>query len=217
MSTVVYDAAVLVAADRNERRTWAEHKARLELGVVPLVPAPVIAQVSRSPQQAQLRRFLTGCVVVPLGESEAHEAGRLLGMTRTADVVDAVVVTVALRRKAAILTSDPDDIERLVRASGREAELSRKRPSRRRQPAAPPAPLPLPGHGIALRTEPECDSQTLRQRLRRRPHGAAGEAEREAAPRGAASLQQRCRRCPWGSGRPSHPTGCESVDSGLSG
>jgi predicted nucleic acid-binding protein len=119
MSTVVYDAAVLVAADRNERRAWAEHKARLELGVVPLVPAPVVAQVSRSPQQVQLRRFLTGCEVVPLGESEAHEAGRLLGKTRTADVVDAVVVTIALRTKAIILTSDRDDIERLVRASGR--------------------------------------------------------------------------------------------------
>ena len=123
MSGVVYDAAVLVAADRNERRAWAEHKARLELGVIPLVPAPVVAQVSRSPQQAQLRRFLTGCVVVPLGESEAHEAGRLLGITRTADVVDAVVVTVALRQKAIILTSDPGDMERLVRASGREVPV----------------------------------------------------------------------------------------------
>src|SRR5436190_22898791 len=120
MNAVVYDAAVLVAADRNERLAWAEHKARLELGVVPLVPAPVVAQVSRSPQQAQLRRFLTGCVVVPLGESEAHEAGRLLGMTRTADIVDAVVVTTALRQKAMILTSDPDDMERLARSSGRE-------------------------------------------------------------------------------------------------
>ena len=66
MTTVVYDAAVLVAADRNERRAWAEHKARLELGIIPLVPAPVVAQVSRSPQQAQFRRFLTGCTVVPL-------------------------------------------------------------------------------------------------------------------------------------------------------
>jgi hypothetical protein len=119
VSTVVYDAAVLVAADRNERRAWAEHKVRLELGVVPLVPAPVIAQVSRSPKQAQLRRFLTGCAVIPLGESEAHEAGRLLGMTRTTDVVDAVVVTTALRQKATILTGDPGDIGRLVRASGR--------------------------------------------------------------------------------------------------
>ena len=58
--------------------------------------------------------------MVPLGEDEAHEAGRLLATTRTTDVVDAVVVTVALRRKAVILTSDPEDMERLVRASGRE-------------------------------------------------------------------------------------------------
>ena len=96
MNAVVYDAAVLVAADRNERRAWAEHKVRLELGIVPLVPAPVVAQVSRSPQQAQLRRLLTGCTVVPLGETEAHEAGRLLGLTKTADVVVAVVVTTAI-------------------------------------------------------------------------------------------------------------------------
>jgi hypothetical protein len=44
-------------------------------------------------------------------------------MTGTADVVDAVVVTVALRQKATILTSDPDDIQRLVRASGREVAV----------------------------------------------------------------------------------------------
>ena len=123
MSAVVYDAAVLVAADRNERRALAEHRARLEFGVIPLVPAPVVAQVSRSPQQAQLRRFLTGCAVVPLGESEAHEAGRLLGLTKTADVVDAVVVTTALRQKAMILTGDRFDMERLVRASGREVAV----------------------------------------------------------------------------------------------
>ena len=124
MSAVVYDAAVLVAADRNERRAWAAHKARLEFGIIPLVPAPVVAQVSRSPRQAQLRRFLTGCAVVPLGESEAHEAGRLLGLTRTADVVDAVVVTTALRQKAMILTGDRVDMERLVRASGRDVDVA---------------------------------------------------------------------------------------------
>jgi predicted nucleic acid-binding protein len=123
MSNVVYDAAVLVAADRNERRAWAEHKVRLELGLIPLVPAPVVAQVSRSPQQAQLRRFLTGCMVMPLGEQEAHEAGHLLGISKTADVIDAVVVTTAIRQKATILTSDPHDIKRLVRAAGREVAV----------------------------------------------------------------------------------------------
>ena len=111
MSSVVYDAAVLVAADRNERQAWAEHKAGLELGVIPLVPAPVIAQVSRSPQQAQLRRFLTRGAVVPLGESEAHEAGRL----RCGDG--------SLRQNAIILTSNADEIERLVSASGREVAV----------------------------------------------------------------------------------------------
>ena len=124
MSTVVYDAGVLVAADRSDRRTWAEHKARLEFGILPVVPSPVLAQVSRSPQQAQLRRFLTGCVVVPVGEREAHEAGRLLGKTRTADVVDAFVVIVAIRNNAMIVTSDRGDLERLVRASGREVTIS---------------------------------------------------------------------------------------------
>lgn len=120
MSDIVYDAAVLVAADRNDRRAWAEHKARLEFGITPLVPSPVVAQVSRSSQQVQLRRFLARCAVVPVGESEAHEPGRLLGKTGTTDIVDATVVTIAFRQKAMILTIDPDDIKRLVRASGRE-------------------------------------------------------------------------------------------------
>jgi hypothetical protein len=44
-------------------------------------------------------------------------------MSRTADVVDAVVVTIALRQRATILTSDPDDIKRLVSASGREVAV----------------------------------------------------------------------------------------------
>jgi predicted nucleic acid-binding protein len=123
VSGFVYDAAVLVAADRNDRQSWAEHKARLEMGLVPFAPAPVVAQVSRSPKQAQLRRFLRGCIVVPMGESDAHAAGRLLATTKTADVVDAAVVTVALQNQAIILTSDPDDIERLVRASGRYATV----------------------------------------------------------------------------------------------
>src|SRR6185295_5897265 len=48
VTSVVYDAGALVAADRNERRMWAEHRVRLELGLSIAVPAPVLAQVSRS-------------------------------------------------------------------------------------------------------------------------------------------------------------------------
>ena len=98
MTTVVYDAAVLVAADKTTTDV-GRTQGPSGTWIIPLVPAPVVAQVSRSPNKPSFRRFLTGCVVVPLGESEAHEAGRLLGMTKTADVVDAVVVTTALRKK----------------------------------------------------------------------------------------------------------------------
>lgn len=83
MSDVVYDAALLIASERSDRRAWADHKARLELGLVPLVPAPVVAQVSRPGRQAQLRRLLRGCIVVPFDEASAHAAGRLLGASRT--------------------------------------------------------------------------------------------------------------------------------------
>lgn len=123
MNRVVYDAGLLVAADRSDRRTWAAHRLRLELGFMPLVPAPVVAQVSRSANQAQLRRFLASCAIVPFEERDAHEVGKLLARSRTSDVVDAFVVTTALQWRAVILTSDVDDIERLVSASGRNVRV----------------------------------------------------------------------------------------------
>src|SRR5258708_2090093 len=98
MRPVVYDTGVLIAADRCERRTWAGPGVRREAGVIPLVPSPVVAQASRSPKQAQMRRLLRGCEVVPLDEAAAHAAGSLLGKTRTKDVVDASVAVLSRRR-----------------------------------------------------------------------------------------------------------------------
>lgn len=111
---VVYDAGVLVAAERNDRHVWADHRARLELGVLPATTAPVVAQVSRSPRQAQLRRFLRGCVVVAFAPEQAHEVGELLGRAATADVVDAHVVVAAATAAATVLTSDSRNVERLA-------------------------------------------------------------------------------------------------------
>ena len=112
--SVVYDAGVLVAADRDDRTVWADHRARLELGAVPATTAPVVGEVSRSPQQAQLRRFLRGCDVVAFVASEAHDIGVLLAKAGTADVVDAHVALTAARRGATIVTSDPSDLRRLA-------------------------------------------------------------------------------------------------------
>ena len=117
MNAAVYDAGALVAAERNVRAVWAEHRVRLEAGLVPVVPAPVIAQVSRSARQVQLRRFLRGCDVIAFDEVDAHDAGRLLARSRTSNVVDAAVVVLAVSRDAEILTGDREDIQRLLVAA----------------------------------------------------------------------------------------------------
>ena len=113
MSTV-YDAGVLIAADRNDRQAWADHRVRLEAGIVPITTAPVIAQASRSSRQAQLRRFLRGCQIMAFSAEQSHEVGALLAKTRTTDVVDAHVVVVASRTESVVLTSDPEDLEVLA-------------------------------------------------------------------------------------------------------
>ena len=81
MTSVVYDAGPLIAAERNDRRFWAEHRVRLELGIVPCVPSPVVAQVSRSRTQVQLRRLLRGCEVVSLDETRT-DIEHLVSTTR---------------------------------------------------------------------------------------------------------------------------------------
>lgn len=111
--SVVYDAGLLVAADRNDREVWADHRARLEVGVVPVTTAPVVAQVSRSPRQVQLRRFLRGCDIVGFTREDPHEVGALLSRAGASDVVDAHVVLTANRSRSTVLTADEQDIQLL--------------------------------------------------------------------------------------------------------
>lgn len=124
LQSVVYDSGVLIAADRNVRRVWAEHEFRLEAKITPLVPAAVVAQVSRSSRQARLRLFLRGCRVVTLDESTAHEIGALLASARTPDVVDASVIVVAALHKALIISDDVQSLTRLLDAGGIELAVS---------------------------------------------------------------------------------------------
>lgn len=63
---------------------------------------------------------MQACVVEPLDEARAKEIGLLLTRTKTRtrpDIVDATVVVGAVRRGDAIVTSDPDDIGRLIAAA----------------------------------------------------------------------------------------------------
>jgi hypothetical protein len=121
--SVVYDAGVLIAAERNDREVWADHRARLELGVVATTTAPVVAQVSRSAEQVQLRRFLRGCDVAGFGPEHAHEVGKLLGEAGTSDVVDAQVVLIAAGARSTVLTSDQADLQRVSNALARPVQI----------------------------------------------------------------------------------------------
>jgi hypothetical protein len=51
--------------------------------------------------------------VVPLDRVDATNVGRLLATTGTADIADAHVVICARRSGQQVLTSDPDDLQRL--------------------------------------------------------------------------------------------------------
>ncbi|MGH8910434.1 MAG: twitching motility protein PilT, partial [Egibacteraceae bacterium] len=124
MSEAVYDTGALTAAERNNRTFWADHRMRLEQGTIPITPAPVVAQVSRSPRQAQLRRLLRGCDVTEPAEDTAHRIGRILAHARTADTANAfldslrsgTVVVEGIGRHAQVVTSDRDDITHLLQA-----------------------------------------------------------------------------------------------------
>jgi len=123
MTPVVYDAGVLIAADRNDRAVWADHRIRLEAGTIPVVPAPVIAQVSRSPAQVQLRRLLRGCQITGLTEHKAHAAAEPMGRAATRDVVDAAVAQTAANLRADVVTGNRADIRRLLQAAGATSQI----------------------------------------------------------------------------------------------
>ena len=114
----VYDAGALIAIDDNDRRMWAIHHLAIEEGRRLLVPAVVVGQAWRDARrQVQLGRFLHSCEVVPVGLELAKAAGILCGKAGTGDIVDAVVVTIALSHGAIVFTSDPEDIAHLSATS----------------------------------------------------------------------------------------------------
>jgi len=102
---------------------WVLHRRALERLHTPTVPAGVLAQAWRGGPQPLLTRLLDGCVIEPLDEPGARVAGQLLARAKSADVIDASVVTGALRRGDAIVTSVRRDIENLASAVGRRIDV----------------------------------------------------------------------------------------------
>ncbi len=125
MAGVTYDTGALVAAERNNRRMWALHAGLLAEEVVPVVPAPVLAEAWRGgARQATLSRLLAMCEVEPLSEEQARAAGVLAGRAGHDDVVHATVAEGAIRRGDAVVTSNEDDIRRLAHAASAKLRIA---------------------------------------------------------------------------------------------
>jgi predicted nucleic acid-binding protein len=118
MRSIVYDTGALVAAERNSPDLLALHDEITAARVRPIVPVVVLAQAWRGGPQHQLSRLLKGCEIVPDDQRIGRAAGVLCKSSGTADVVDAIVVVTAVQHQAAVVTSDPDDLEHLADAIG---------------------------------------------------------------------------------------------------
>jgi hypothetical protein len=118
MDGVTYDTGALIAADHNDRRTWALHAGFLAEETVPTVPTPVLAEGWRGgSHHASLARFLALCEVEPLTDVQAKAVGVLAGRAHHGDIVDVTVVEGAIRRRDAVVTSNPTHIEKIARAA----------------------------------------------------------------------------------------------------
>ena len=118
--TLVLDGeglAKLAAGDARARGYLDSARAR---GARVAVSAITLTEILRGgPRDAAVYRVLSRITVVPVSPEIARRAGELLGQTGFSGhrcAIDAVVAATALglQRPVVLLTSDPDDLNRLV-------------------------------------------------------------------------------------------------------
>lgn len=124
--TLVLDSGALIALERHDRAMWRRMKAAYLSGRVPLSHGGIVGQAwrGRGPRQALLAKALAAIEVRPLDEALGRAAGELLAVAKRHDVIDAGLVLLASDGDE-IVTSDPDDLERLAAVSRRHVELIR--------------------------------------------------------------------------------------------
>ena len=120
MSALILDAGALLSADRGERETVLRLRRAQQEGLALRSTGIVVAQVWRDAggRQADLVRLLRAVDVRAVDERLGREAGALLGRNGGGDPIEASVVAIAAVGDR-ILTSDPEDVSRLVAATER--------------------------------------------------------------------------------------------------
>lgn len=115
---LVLDAGALIGIDRDDRWTAGLIELGRRSGAVLVTTAPVVAQAWRGlARQTRLARLLAMIDVRGAHLAEARAAGELLAATGSADVVDALLALLPVPGDQ-LLTSDPDDLRRLVGERG---------------------------------------------------------------------------------------------------
>jgi hypothetical protein len=116
---LVLDTGALIAFERGDRRVAAVIEATRRRKDRVVTSSGCVAQAWRGgTRQALLARLLTGMAEHGLGPDGSRRVGELCGATGTADVVDAHVALLAADHDT-VVTSDPDDLRALLRASRR--------------------------------------------------------------------------------------------------
>src|SRR5262249_43763966 len=113
---ITLDTGALIALDRGDKHMIALLAQALAQRRMFRIPSGVVGQAWRNGRvQVTLARFLRceEVEIIPLDEQLARSCGELCGATGTADVIDASVVILARERRDSIVTSDPEDLQRL--------------------------------------------------------------------------------------------------------
>lgn len=123
MAALVFDTGGLIALDRGDRRVGALLAAATGSDVEAVTSTACVAQAWRDPaRQARLARALAGFLERSLNPAVARDCGRLLARTGTVDVVDAALALL-VEAGDTVVTSDPEDIMRLLDMQGVQARV----------------------------------------------------------------------------------------------
>jgi len=120
MRTLVLDAGAFIAAERWDRHFTELIAAATAEGAAILIPAPVIAEVWRTPSRPRSKTVVELVdEIIALDAVLARRVGALIGIAGSTQIVDGSVAQIAIQAKPSIVvTADPADIASLLKAAG---------------------------------------------------------------------------------------------------
>ena len=115
MAGLTLDAGALIAYERGAFEARRILTAAFRQGVTTTIPAVVLAEVWRGDaKDVPVARLLKWCRIEPLDESRSRAAGALRRSTAGAGAIDACIAVGVRDRGDVLVTSDPDDMRRLL-------------------------------------------------------------------------------------------------------